>query len=220
MNVNENSSASAHPADDAAEWFEALAEARRTTLPKRLGAPGPCPASRRTILLAAACAPDHGQILPWRFIEVPHALRPALGEAFARALRERDPAAGTQEVERARAKAHRAPWLMLVVARTGGSDPAIAAHERLVSAGCAVQNVLLAATARGFGSSLTSGKATSSTAIREFFGLHDEELALCFLNVGTVLAAKPPRPRPRVSEYHCVLSLPSAPGDSGRHAKP
>lgn len=196
------------PAQDAGEWFSTLADARRTTLPKRLGAPGPDEAARLAILHAAAAAPDHRRLLPWRFIEVPAALRPALADAFERALRERDPAASEAEASRAREKAHRAPWLMLVVARTGGGDPAVPAHERLVSAGCAIQNVLLAATARGFGSSLTSGKATGSAAIRELFGLDDDELALCFLNVGTVTEDRPARVRPAVSDYWSVLQRP------------
>lgn len=201
-------------AEDAGEWFSTLADARRTTLPKRLGAPGPDDAARLAILQTASAAPDHGRLLPWRFIEVPAALRPALADAFDRALRERDPAAGEAEAARAREKAHRAPWLMLVVARTEGGDPAIPAHERLVSAGCAVQNVLLAATARGFGSALTSGKAVASSAIREFFGLGDDEIGLCFLNVGTVVEGRPARLRPSVSDYHAVLRRPGSARDS------
>lgn len=203
-------------ADDPGECFSALADARRTILPKRLGAPGPDAAGRLAILGAAAAAPDHGQLLPWRFIEVPADLRPALADAFEWALRERDPAAGEAEASRAREKAHRAPWLMLVVASIAGGDPAIPAHERLLSAGCAMQNVLLAATARGFGSSLTSGKAVASPAIRDFFGLGDDELALCFLNVGTVVEARPARLRPSVADYHSVLLRPGPARDSGQ----
>lgn len=196
------------PTDDPGDWFAGLAETRRTTLPKRLGAPGPDATAREAILAAAASAPDHGRLVPWRFIEVPDHLRMSLADAFERALRERDPTAGEPELARAREKAHRAPWLMLVVTRLTGLDPGIPGHERLLSTGCAVQNVLLAATARGFGSSLTSGKAVASAAIRDFFALGEGELAVCFLNVGTVVSQKPPRPRPTAADYHCVLDRP------------
>ncbi len=194
--------------DEPGDCFAALADARRTILPKRLGAPGPDASTRLAILRTAASAPDHGRLLPWRFIEIPEALRPALARAFEQALRARDPAASDADAARAREKAHRAPWLMLSVVRTAGGDPEIPAQERLVSAGCAIQNLLLAATAHGYGSALTSGKALESVPIRALFGLADEERALCFLNVGTVIEARPIRSRPAVSDYHSVLPPP------------
>ena len=33
--------------------------------------------------MAAAAAPDHEQLLPWRFVEIPRARRADLGAAFA-----------------------------------------------------------------------------------------------------------------------------------------
>jgi hypothetical protein len=84
---------------------------------------------------------------------------------FAQALLERDAAATAEEVERAREKAFRAPWLMLVVVDgPGGDRPDVDLAERILSAGCAVQNLLLMSTALGFGSALTSGKALKSDA--------------------------------------------------------
>lgn len=45
----------------------ALIEARRTVLPRHLRAPGPDDGELAGIVRAAAAAPDHGQLLPWRF---------------------------------------------------------------------------------------------------------------------------------------------------------
>ena len=196
--------------DEAGEWFGVLAATRRTTRPKRLGSPGPDAGQRRLILEAAAAAPDHGELLPWRFIEVPDALRSALAQAFERALLERDPQAGAEDLERAREKAHRAPWLMLAVVRTSGPAPEIPAAERLLSAGCAIQNLLLAATAMGHGSALTSGRSLASPVLRRFFGLSDDEVPVCFVSIGTVLRSRPARARPAAERFHSVLRVPPA----------
>ena len=187
--------------EQAAEWAQALIASRRTVLPKRLGAPGPDAAQLQQILGAAAAAPDHGELLPWRFVIVSDAARSRLADAFAQSLRERDAAATGEQLAQAREKAHRAPLLMLAVARTSGGDESIPASERLLSAGCAIQNMLLVATALGFGSALTSGKAMGSRGLRELFALHAEEQALCFISIGTVTASKRGRERPAVERY-------------------
>ena len=57
-----------------------LMQARQTVLPKRLGAPGPDEAQLLAIVGAAAHAPDHGQLLPWRLVRVLPAQRPLLAE--------------------------------------------------------------------------------------------------------------------------------------------
>ena len=136
----------------------ALMDARQTVLPKRLVEPGPDAAELRDWLASATSAPDHDRLRPWRLVLVPAAQRPRLGQAFADALRERDPDATADQLAQAHEKALRAPVLLLVVVDAACGDPDIDLHERIVSAGCAVQNLLLMATARGWGSGLTSGK--------------------------------------------------------------
>jgi len=178
-----------------------LIQARQTVLPKRLVEPGPDAGQTQAILAAAAAAPDHLQLLPWRFILVPAGQRATLAEVFARALSERDPQATPEQLAQAREKAFRAPLLMLAVVDGARGDPEVDLNERILSAGCAVQNMLLMATALGFGSALTSGKALKSDTLRACFGLDASEQALCFVSVGTVLSRKPARARPVVADY-------------------
>ena len=188
-----------------AETIAALIHARQTILPKRLAAPAPDEGELRLILDAASAAPDHHSLTPWRFVIVPPAARERLAAAFAESLLERDAAATAEQVAQAREKAHRAPLLMLAIARLRDEDAEILPAERLLSAGCAIQNMLLMATALGFGSALTSGKALQSAGLRQLFGLAPDEQALCFVSVGTVLAAKPARQRPGSATYVSVL---------------
>lgn len=182
-----------------------LIHARQTVLPKRLLAPGPDADQLQALLGAAAAAPDHGQLLPWRFVIVPRSERVSLAEVFAQALRERDAGATPEQLDQAREKAHRAPLLLLLVVDGLRGDPAVDLAERILSAGCAVQNMLLMATAMGYGSALTSGKALGSRALRQRFGLGEGEQALCFLSVGKVAARRPARTRPTVTDYCSTL---------------
>lgn len=195
----------------AAAALQALLQARQTTLPRRLGTPGPDAQQLAAIVGAAAHAPDHGRLQPWRFVRVPADARDALAEAFAQALREREPAAEPEALAQAREKAYRSPELLLVVVDAAQADAAVPAPERWVSAGCAVQNLLLMATALGFGSALTSGQSLQSQALRTLFGLRAAEQALCFVSLGTVVAAKAPRARPAVDAYTSTLRPQGAP---------
>lgn len=185
-----------------AELAATIIQTRQQFGPKRLHEPGPSDAQIQAFFLAAAAAPDHGQILPWRFVVVPGDRRDALGEVFAAALRERDPNADDHALAEARDKAHRGPFLALAIVREhADGHPEIPAQERLVSMGCAIQNILLIAHANGFGAGLVSGQALDTDGMRRLFGLRDGERAVCFLAIGTVQHRKPIRPRPRPEEF-------------------
>jgi len=182
-----------------------LIHSRQHISPKRLGDPGPDPGQIDKILGAAGAAPDHGRLTPWRLIIIPPERRTLLGDAFAQALAERDAGATEVQMQEARAKALRGPFLALVVVRL---DPELGpAHpqERVVSAGCAIQNMLLVAHALGFGAGLSSGRALYSRQMRLLFGLSAHEQPLCFMTVGTVQRRKPARPRPVMADYTSTL---------------
>ena len=183
-----------------------LMQSRQTILPKRLLAPGPDACQLNRILSAAATAPDHGQLVPWRFVLVPSTARGRLADSFASALLERDAQATGEQQAQAREKAHRSPLLMLLVVDGGCGDADIDLHERILSAGCAVQNMLLMATAQGYGSALTSGKALKSVALRQLFDLSADEHALCFVSIGTAASHPRARARPGPDQFSSALS--------------
>lgn len=182
-------------------FARALMSGRQNVSPKRLVEPGPSQKQVEDMLTMAGTAPDHGQLMPWRFVIVPAAKRALLAEVFALALIDRDAGATLEQIEAAREKAHRAPLLVLAIARLGAVEPPIPVFERLVSLGAAVQNVLLSAHSMGYGSGLTSGQAMTSPRMRALFALDEGEEPVCFVNVGTVAKAKPPRIRPSASAY-------------------
>nr|MDP2191629.1 nitroreductase family protein [Rhodoferax sp.] len=206
------------------EFANALIHSRQNVSPRRLDEPGPSAQQLQDILGTAGAAPDHGRLLPWRFVVVPKARRERLADVFGRALVARDPNATPAQIDNAREKAHRAPFLMLAIARLTdhhaqtSSAPARAARhpesteaevndaERLVSFGCAIQNIVLSAHAAGFGTGLTSGQALASPLLRALFVLGENEQAVCCINIGTVTQYKPVRLRPVVSDYVSELT--------------
>jgi nitroreductase len=186
---------------DLADTLVEVIAARQTVLPKRLVEPGPSPRQWQALLNAAAAAPDHDQLLPWRLVLIEVGQRAELGELFAHALQERDSQATPDDLAQAREKALRAPWLALLVVDAGKGDPAIDLLERVISAGCAVQNMLLLATAMGLGSALTSGKALKSRVFRQGLGLTETEHAICFISMGSVSQHKARKLRPQVDHF-------------------
>lgn len=168
-------------------------QARQHTAPKRLVAPGPTAGQLHQLFEAAATAPDHGRITPWRFVVIEN--REGLADIFAQALLDRDPNASAEQVEDARSKAHRAPCLILAIARLQTGEEKIPDSERWLSLGAAMQNILLTATSMGLGSGLSSGQALASQALRTRFQLNPNEQAACFISLGTVSQDKPPHAR-------------------------
>ena len=195
----------AAPDEDVLDAALTLIPTRQHVSPKRLGDPGPDTEQLEKILGAAGAAPDHGRINPWRLIVIPRERRHLLGEAFAAALAARDATATAVQMEEARSKAFRGPFLALVVARMDAALGDTHPHERMVSAGCAIQNMLLVAHAMGFGAGLSSGRALYSQQIRALFGLKEDEHPLCFFSVGTVTTGKALRPRATPADYSSSL---------------
>ena len=193
---------SSRHSDETFLFAQAMIVSRQNVSPKRLVEPGPSALELEALFSLAAAAPDHGLLTPWRFVIVPPAKRGQLAEVFALALLDRDPGATLLQIEAAREKAHRAPLLILCIARlVSQQEPQIPNVERLVSLGCAVQNLLLGAHAMGYGSGLTSGRAMASTRMRELFDLGADEQAVCFVNFGTAVRPKPYRPRPGMEQF-------------------
>jgi nitroreductase len=175
---------------------------RKNYSAKRLVAPGPCPTQIEEIFTAASSAPDHGNLTPWRFVLIPDRKRGLLGEAFAEALVERDPGASFEDIESAKAKAFNAPLLAIAIVEQSETKSATPNSEKLISLGCAIQNILVTATVIGFGTGLTSGKGLTSKPIRELFKIQDYEECICFINIGTVSSeSKVTRIRPTVKNY-------------------
>lgn len=158
-----------------------------------LVAPAPDPGQLDELLRAACAAPDHGRLRPWRFVVVDATARGALGEAFAAATSERDPAATPRDLAHARAKVLRAPMIVVVVGAPR-PHPKIPVREQRAAATCVAYGLTLAAHARGFGAMWRSGWYGEAPKVRAHLGLAESEEVAAWVYLGTP-AGHPPPPR-------------------------
>ena len=172
------------------EAFEAIL-GRVTTPPAKMGDPGPDDAALRRMAEAAAAAPDHGKLEPFRFIAVRGAGRERLGGLFAEAAKLELDHPSEAEVRKQAEAPLRAPLLLVAVAR-------LPPGEQRQSAACAVQNLLLAAHALGFAAKWATGFPAASPHVKAGLGLgpHEEVAAIVYLGTAKARQTPPPRPAP------------------------
>lgn len=152
--------------------------------PAGLTTPAPDASALDAILRAAARAPDHGRLRPWRFILVDGDARIALGEVLADALRVREPGVADAAIAKERAKPLRAPLIVVVAARVR-EHRGVPEVEQIVAAGAAAQNLLLAAHALGFGGFWRTGAAAYDDTVKRALGLSPQDAIVGFVYLGT-----------------------------------
>ncbi|WP_088279604.1 nitroreductase family protein [Ideonella sp. A 288] len=204
----------APPADtELGDLALALIGSRFSVAPKRLLAPGPTPAQLQQLVEAAASAPDHHDLHPWRLVRIGDTQRERLAAVFEACSRERLPPPSETDVARARAKAFRAPTLLLAVMRRQPEDPEVPDAERAVTLGAALMAMLLAAHGMGYGAMLTSGRSVRTERFARALRLASDEQAVCFISIGTPTDVQS-RPRPSAHELLTDWA-PEGPPDAG-----
>jgi len=161
----------------------------------RLVEPAPTADELHELLRAAAAAPDHGELRPWKFVVLRGAAKDRFGEeVFVPAYRARcaDPAPAALEKERT--KLGRAPLVVVVAAVRRASDH-IPWEEQYAATAAAAQNLCLAATAQGYGSMWRTGDQAYDPNVKAALGLRDEDAIVGFVYLGTVPEGKEKPPR-------------------------
>ncbi len=192
--------------------MEAIEALTTRASPLQLADPAPDRNALNAMLRAAAKAPDHGRLHPWRFIVIEGAARDRLGEVLAAALRRREPGLPEAVIEKERTKPRRAPLLVVVAARIRDNKK-IPAIEQIISAGTAAQNILVAAHALGFGGFWRTGPAAYDDRIKAALGLAASDSIVGFLYLGTPAVAAPPAPAPDLAELVTEWSGPTPSGE-------
>ncbi|MDE1186929.1 MAG: NAD(P)H nitroreductase [Pantoea sp.] len=148
----------------------------------RLADPAPAGEVLENILRAGMRAPDHGTLQPWRFIIVEKEGRDRLSQLLEQAARAS--AMDDKAIEKASSSPFRAPMIITVVARCE-DHPKVPRWEQLISAGCAVMAMQMAAAAQGFNGIWRSGPWTDHPQVREAFGCREQDAIVGFLYLGT-----------------------------------
>ncbi|MXQ09928.1 nitroreductase family protein [Microvirga makkahensis] len=171
---------------------------RRSVPPRWLGEPGPSADEIETMLTAAARVPDHGKLVPWRFILIDGEARQRLGEVLVKAFLADNPHADAEKVAAERERFSKAPLVVAVVSRTV-PHVKIPEWEQVLSAGAVCMNLLNAATALGYGASWLSGWACFDRRVLDALGLAPNERIAGFIHIGTAKEKPTDRDRPNLA---------------------
>ena len=183
-----------HPNDAALEFLLT----RRSCPAKTLRKPVPSRAELLPILKAAARTPDHGKLVPWRFVVLEsQALERLADLAQARAPHlEIDP----DKIPKGVAQFRDADLVVAVVSAPTPSSK-VPHIEQLYSAGAACLALVNAALASGWGANWLSGWASHDPEfVRTGLCLSDSENVVGLVVIGTETSKPPERPRPDVDE--------------------
>jgi nitroreductase len=157
--------------------------------------PGPAAAEVEAMLSAAQAAPDHGRQAPWRAVTLEGVGKDAFCDVMEKAYRARagEPA-DANRLARERKRLDRAP-LVIVMACVAGDEDRVPRHERLAATAAATQNLLLAATALGYGSIWRTGWPAADGHVKEALGFAADDDIVAFVYLGTAAGGRRPPPR-------------------------
>ena len=176
----------------------ALLKRRRSAPPSIMTAPGPTQEELTTILTVAARVPDHGKLVPWRFVVLEGRARERVGRiALDIRLMDKpdlDEAARAEEFSRFA----RAPLVVGVVSRAA-PHVKIPEWEQVLSAGAVCMNLLVAARALGFSAAWLTEWPAYDARFRAAIGLAEHEKIAGFIYIGKAVAIED-RPRPPLTE--------------------
>lgn len=151
------------------------------------------------MLEAAAQAPNHYKVRPWRFVVMTGDARHRLGHAMSESLRERHP----EYPQEAFDKAHATPLQAPVVIAVGVDKPTeskVLEIENISAVAAATQNLLLAAHALGLGAKWRTGEWARDAKVKQFLGFQTDQHIIGFIYIGYPEAAIEYPPRPSFEE--------------------
>lgn len=149
------------------------------------------------MIRVASRVPDHGRLEPWRFIIYRGAARQRVGELLADLAETREGPLSDVRRSQEQARFSRAP-LVIGVVSSPKQHPKIPEWEMFLSGGAAAMNLVLAASALGYGANWVTGWYSDVAEARLLLGLRPNERVVGFVHVGTFAGTVPDRSRPDV----------------------
>jgi nitroreductase len=168
----------------------------RASIPSvSLGEPGPDEAQITEILTIASRVPDHGKLVPWRFILYRGEGRKLLGERLAEIRRRKEPGLPAGMYEQDRMRFANAPLVIGVISKAA-PHVKIPEWEQVLSSANAAFSIVLAAHALGFTAQWLTSWAAYDEEAKAVLGVKPEEKVTAFVHIGTPKVPPFERPRP------------------------
>ena len=161
-----------------------------------LSIPAPTESQIKAAIDCAVTAPDHKKLQPWRFIVTQGNARHELGRAFLVAAEAQAAAEGETLSEKDRQKTYnmplRAPVIITVVTQMQAHKK-VPPFEQMLSAGAAVQNLILALKAQGFSTVWRTGLLCNEPAVKAYFDVSADDYVTAFVYTGSSPCDMPTR---------------------------
>lgn len=161
-----------------------------------LDAPAPTRAQIEAAIECAATAPDHKKLNPWRFIVTQGEARNQLGQALLEAAQEKAAQEGEvlseKDIKKTQSMPLRAPLIITVVTKIQAHKK-VPPFEQMLSAGAAVQNLILALKAQGFSTVWRTGLLCNEPAVKAYFDVGSDDYVTAFVYTGTSPKNEPTR---------------------------
>ena len=161
-----------------------------------LSIPAPTESQIKAAIDCAVTAPDHKKLRPWRFIVTQGNARHDLGRAFLAAAEAQAAQEGEELSEKSRKKTYnmplRAPVIITVVTHMQVHKK-VPPFEQMLSAGAAVQNLILALQAQGFSTVWRTGLLANEPAVKAYFNVGADDYVTAFVYTGSSPCDMPTR---------------------------
>ncbi len=161
-----------------------------------LSIPAPTESQIKAAIDCAVTAPDHKKLQPWRFIVTQGNARHELGRAFLVAAEAKAAQEGDTLSEKDRQKTYnmplRAPVIITVVTQMQAHKK-VPPFEQMLSAGAAVQNLILALKAQGFSTVWRTGLLCNEPAVKAYFDVGADDYVTAFVYTGSSPCDMPTR---------------------------
>jgi len=147
------------------------------------------------LLDAAAQAPNHYKVRPWRFVVLTGDARNKLGDVMSGSQQDRHPDFPQEAFDKTRGLPLRSP-LLIAVGADKPSEEKVLEIENVCAVAAACQNLLLAAEGLGLGAKWRTGEWARDAKVKEFLGFSADQHIVGFIYVGYPEFTSDPAPRP------------------------
>ena len=178
---------------------------RRSHSVQTLIKPAPNQTALKKILTAAARTPDHGKLVPWRFLILDNQIMPKVAKKILEigGIREIDPDKLQKNVN----TFLKSPLVVAVIS-SPSSNSRIPLIEQQLSAGAVCLSLLNAAHAEGWGANwLTGWMSYDEIFLKTVLKLTDSEIVAGFIHIGTKTSKPVERERPDLTKIMSWLEI-------------
>ena len=178
---------------------------RRSDSARSLRMPAPDWNSLQRILTAAARTPDHGKLVPWRFLILENSVMPQVAKSIIEAGKIK----GLDEDKLLKSANTflNSPLIVAVVSSPKSVDR-IPLIEQQLSAGAVCLSLLNAAQAGGWGANwLTGWMSSDRSFLSKSLGLSQGEFVAGFIHIGTKTVEPASRKRPDLDQITTWLKF-------------